>query len=89
MRLDQSPALPPAQQCFVALVRTDYVTRTIPLSEPHYHFLQAMADGGGVEDGIEAAAHLWRWGRTVRRSWHAPDGDRRRWIDWGFFIARE
>ncbi len=49
-----------------------------------------MADGGGVEDGIEAAArHLKTTPDEVRRAWRAADGHRRRWLDWGFFIAGE
>ena len=90
VRLDRPAPLPPAQESFVALVRTDYVTRTIPLSKPHYVFLRAMADGGGVEDGIDAVArHLSMSPDKVRRSWRAANGGRQRWIDWRFFIACE
>ncbi len=86
VRLRQPADLPPAQASFAALVRSDYVTRTIPLHEPHYLFLKAMADGGRVKDGIgAAAAHLGIAPAAVRRSWRAAH--RRRWIDWGFFIA--
>jgi hypothetical protein len=90
VRLNQPAPLPPALESFVALVRTDYVTRTIPLSEPHYLFLKAMTDGGGVEDGIDAVArHLALSPDEVRRSWRADDGGRQRWLDWHFFIERE
>jgi hypothetical protein len=90
VRLDRPAPLPAAAESFVALVRTDYVTHTIPLSEPHYLFLKAMADGGGVEDGIDAVArHLTMRPDEVRRSWRATHGDRQRWIDWRFFIACE
>jgi hypothetical protein len=89
VRLDQPAPLPPTQETFVALVRTDYVTRTIKLSEPHYLFLKAMADGGGVEDGIDAVArYLTMEPDDVRRSWRAADGNRQRWIGLGFFIER-
>lgn len=89
VRCKQPASLPPAGRSFAALVRTDFVTRTIPLQEPQYLFLEAMAAGGGVEAGAEAAARL--LGATadsVLRSWHSS-GDRRRWIDWGFFIDRD
>ncbi|MDB5692475.1 MAG: hypothetical protein JWO81_1538 [Alphaproteobacteria bacterium] len=87
VRLDQPAPLPPARQSFAALVRSDYVTRTIPLSAPHYRFLEAMTEGGGVEDGIAAVArHLALAPDEVRRSWRAADGGRQRWIDWHFFI---
>lgn len=90
VRLGRPAPLPPARQSFAALVRTDYMTRTIALGEPDYLFLKAMAGGGGVEAGIEAAArHLATGAEDVRRSWSAAGGERRRWIDWGFFIAGE
>ncbi len=87
VRQNRNAPLPPAGRSFVALVRTDYVTRTIPLDEPRYRFLEAMAAGGGVEGALKAVAS--RLGTTtdnVRQSWHSS-GHRRRWIDWGFFIA--
>lgn len=90
VRLDRPAPLPAAEESFVALVRTDYVTHTMKLSEPHYLFLKAMADGGGVEDGINAVArHLAMRPDEVRRSWQVADGDRQRWIGWRFFIARD
>lgn len=89
VRQKQPAPLPSARRSFVALVRTDYVTRTIPLSEPHYFFLEAMAGGGTVEDAIDAvASHLAVPPGDIRRSWEAPQGARQRWIAWGFFIAR-
>jgi hypothetical protein len=86
VRLKQPVSLPPAGRSFAALVRTDYVTRTIPLGEPQYLFLEAMVAGGGVEAGAEAAAcHLGWSADSVLRSWRSS-GERERWIDWGFFI---
>lgn len=86
VRLKQPAPLPPAERSFAALARTDYVTRTVPLTETQFLFLEAMAAGGGVEGGLEAVAR--RLGATTdsaRQSWHSS-GDRQRWIDWGFFI---
>lgn len=78
--------LPLADRSFAALVRVDYVTRTIPLGELQYRFLEAMAAEGGIEAGLEAAArHLGSTADSVRESW-CRSGDRRRWIDWGFFV---
>jgi hypothetical protein len=88
VRMKAPTPLPAVGESFVALVRTDYVTRTIPLSRLDQLFLQAMAEGDGVEDGIDAVAR--RMGlapEDVRRSWWAQAGGRRRWIDLGFFIA--
>jgi len=88
VRRKQTAELPPAQPSFVALVRTDYVTRTVGLSEPEYLFLSAMADGGSVDDGIAAAARHVKAARDdVRRSWASERGSRQRWIESGFFIA--
>jgi hypothetical protein len=89
VRRGEPAALPPAEPSFVALVRTDYVTRTIPLAEPHFVFLSTMT-GGGVEDGLEAVArHLALPVDSVRRSWRDEAGVRSRWLDWGFFVARD
>jgi Putative DNA-binding domain len=86
VRRSEAATLPPATPSFVALVRTDYVTHTIPLSRAHHSFLAAMAAGGGVEDGIATAARqLGTSADEVRRSWRT--GPCRRWIEAGFFIA--
>jgi len=86
VRQKEPAPLPPAGASFAALVRTDYITRTIPLGEPQYAFLEAMAAGGRVEDGLEAVARrLAVTPDSVRQSWHSS-GERKRWIDWGFFI---
>lgn len=87
IRESREAPLPPAGRSFVALVRTEYVTRTIGLGEAQYLFLQAMIAGGGVEAGLEAAAkHLNVTTEQARQSWRSS-GDRERWIGWGFFIA--
>lgn len=88
VRQKQPAELPPAEPSFAALVRTDYVTRTVVLSAPEYLFLNAMTGGGGVEEGIEAVArHLGATPDEVRQSWASAQGSRRRWIECGFFIA--
>jgi hypothetical protein len=87
VRRGEDPPLPAAAPTFAALVRTDYVTRTIPLGEPHFLFLKPMADGGSVDNAIEAVAgQLAIAPDEVRRSWR-DQGARQRWIDWGFFIG--
>ena len=86
VRRKETAPPPAAEPSFAALVRTDYVTRTVPLGEPNYLFLGAMAEGGGVEDGVRAAArHLSLPPDEVRQSWRTAQ--RERWLDWGFFIA--
>lgn len=86
---EKRPApIPAAAPCFVALVRTGYVTRTVALDAPQYRFLEAMTGGGGIDDGIAAAAReLGASPDTIRSAWRAPNGGRQRWIGWGFFVA--
>jgi hypothetical protein len=87
VRQKQSPAQPAAATHFVAMVRTDYVTRTVPLNAAEHCFLAAMAGGAGVSEAIDAVArHLAISADTVRDTWTAPHGARARWIAWGFFI---
>jgi hypothetical protein len=89
LRLQPAADLPPAEPSFAALVRTDYVTRTVVLNELEYLFLEAMTDGG-VEQGIAAVARqLGVSPGEVRHSWASAQGSRRRWIQCGFFIAQE
>jgi hypothetical protein len=87
VRLKQPAPLPPAQASFAAMVRSDYVTRTVRLGEPDHVFLTAMAEGGGVAGGIDAVARLLATSRDeVARSWRAPEGPRQRWTEWRFFV---
>lgn len=87
VRQNQAPARPEAAAHFVAMVRTDYVTRTVPINAAEHCFLTAMADGGTVDAAIEAVArHLAIPAEAVRTTWAAPQGARTRWISWGFFI---
>lgn len=90
VRRKRLAAVPERADSFAALVRTDYVTRTVLLHAPHYRFLHVMAEGGQVADGIVAVAR--DQGMTadaVWQAWRAPDGVRRRWIEGGFFVAAE
>ena len=88
VRRKQPVELPPAEASYAALVRTAYVTRTLVLSELDYLFLEAMADGGGVDEGFDAVARFLKAAPDdVRRSWASERGSRRRWIDCGVFIA--
>ena len=88
VRKGHDPKLPPLETSFVALVRTDYLTRTILLSQTHYLFLKAMEGGSTVDDALGAVSdQLSIPLGEVRRSWMAEDGVRRRWIETGFFIA--
>lgn len=88
VRRGEAPPLPGPVPCHIALVRSDYVTRTVPLSEPQYGFLTAMLAGGSVEAALVsvAARHGLDPGE-VDRMWRGAQGSRERWIEWGFFVA--
>ncbi|MDR6116608.1 MULTISPECIES: DNA-binding domain-containing protein [unclassified Sphingomonas] len=88
VRRGEQPAMPFPAACQVALIRTDYVVRTIPLDPVHYRFLQAMATGASVSEAIAMTAMAFGVEPAViQRSWSEPGGRRERWIDWGVFIA--
>lgn len=88
VRTGHDSELPPLEPSFVALVRTDYLTRTVLLSHTHYFFLRAMMGGSSVDDALGTVAdQLSIPLAEVRRSWMMEDGLRRRWIEAGFFIA--
>ncbi|RMH21804.1 MAG: DUF2063 domain-containing protein [Acidobacteria bacterium] len=88
VRQGDDPPLPPCRRSLVALVRKDYRTRVFPLTPAHYLFLAALRKGESVG---EALARVARQTSTphdeVERSWSAPGGIRRRWIEAGFFVA--
>lgn len=89
IRQKEPAELPPAEASFAALVRTDYVTRTLPLNQLDHLFLETMVSGGDVADGLEAVARrLGVSSDAVRRSWSSDRGSRRRWIDCGLFVAK-
>jgi hypothetical protein len=89
VRCEETPAVPPPMASHVALVRTDYVTRTVPLTETQHAFLQRLHDGESVDAALAGVAA--RFGldpERTRESWRARDGIRARWIDWGLFVRR-
>jgi hypothetical protein len=90
VRRGEDPPLPDRAPNCIALVRTDYVTRTVPLSETHHDFLAEMQAGANVETALaEVSARLGLDITEVRRSWRDPQGSRDRWIEWGFFVETD
>ena len=88
VRRGEDPSLPGPAPGHIALVRTDYVTRTVPLSETHHAFLAEMQVGHGVEAALmEISARFGLDLGEARRSWREAGGSRERWIDWGFFVT--
>ncbi|HEY1750503.1 MAG TPA: DNA-binding domain-containing protein [Caulobacteraceae bacterium] len=88
VRRGEAPAPPDAAPSHVALVRTDYVVRTVPLTATHHAFLARMQAGGSVQAALaEICARFQLDPAEARRSWRSPQGSRARWLDCGFFIA--
>jgi len=84
---EKSPDLPPLEPSHVALVRKDFLTRTVPIGPTQHTFLKILAEVGSVpramvdlctRHGLDRAA--------VEHSWSEPGGVRERWIDAGFFV---
>jgi hypothetical protein len=90
VRKGKDPPYPPQERSRVALLRKDYVTHTIPLTPPHYIFLESLGSGKNVEESLDLVAReLEMPSEKVYQSWTAPDGIRKRWIRMGVFIAAD
>jgi hypothetical protein len=88
VRRSEAPTLPLPAPCHIALVRSDYVTRTVSLSEPQHDFLAAMLAGSGVEAALaNISASYGLDPGEVERMWRGTQGSRERWIEWRFFVA--
>lgn len=87
VRNHDAPDLPPVEPTKIALVRKDYLTHTLFLSEPHYYFLLAMTQGSTVNDALrQVAEHFSLPFDQVVSSWQDPNGIRARWINSGVFL---
>lgn len=90
VRADVNPALPPYAPCHVALVRKDFVTRTVLLGSMQYAFLQLLQHTGTIDGALSALCDRYGFERgDVERSWSGPDGVRNRWVSAGFFALRD
>jgi hypothetical protein len=88
VRRGEAPSPPEPAPSRIALVRTDYVTRTVPLSATHHAFLSAMQAGVGVHAALaEVSTRFGLDPEEASRSWRGEGGSRARWIEWGFFVA--
>ncbi len=90
VRRGETPAPPAPAPSHIALVRTDYVTRTVLLSEAQHAFLAEMQAGRSVEAALaEVSARLGLDLDEARRSWRGAQGSRARWVEWGFFVVAD
>jgi hypothetical protein len=83
VRRGEAPLLPAPASCHIALVRSDFITRTVLLSETQYNFLAAMLAGKGVEAALASVAED---PEQASRLWRGAQGSRASWIDSGFFV---
>lgn len=90
VKIGHSPELPPREQSFVAMARTQFIVHTFPLSAFQYVFLKAVENGANVPQAIESVARAsGQAADETSRAWSGPEGLRKRWIDAGFFVEAD
>lgn len=90
VRNKQNPSLPPLFNTKLALVRKDFLTYTLFLSTPQYHFLQFLKSGKTVSEAIiNVSIQLNLPQEQVASSWNKPGGIRKRWIENGLFLDKK
>ena len=90
VREETSPELPPLEPSHVALVRVDFLTRTVPLGPTQHTFLRLLQETGTVPAAMKALCVEQSLEPDVlERSWSEPGGARERWIEAGFFVPAE
>lgn len=86
VRANTAPELPGPQMEWVAIVRRDYQTVTLPLTSAQYHFLGRMAEGKKVGEVLQEMAEASGWPEErLRRAWEG--GTRQRWLEEGVFVG--
>ncbi|MFT6459823.1 putative DNA-binding domain-containing protein [Pseudophaeobacter arcticus] len=89
VRQGLAPQPPEREQVYLAILRKDYVTHTIPVSFPHFVFLQEMCLGGTVATALAAVSQqLMQPLAKVGQAWSDTTEIRDRWITAGFFLDR-
>lgn len=88
VRDEKAPELPPRLDSFVALVRINYRTRLVPLTELEYELVSAMQRLGDVPDALAELAGRAKAVGNIHEAWRASGGIRDRWLAGGFFVRR-
>ncbi len=89
VRNKQNPPLPPLQQTNIALVRKNFLTHTLYLTDLHYAFLLALKSGGTVVGALAEVSDRYNLPlEQVSSSWLHPEGIRQRWIKNGLFLDK-
>ena len=77
------------ERVYLAVLRKDYVTHTIPVSFAHFVFLQEMWRGGTVGSALSAVSQqLSQDLAQVEKAWNEVSEIRDSWINAGFFLDR-
>lgn len=90
VRRGEAPEFPKRARSHLALVRRDYITRTVALTAPQHGFLDALARGETIAVALQWVADSCSMPiDSVVRSWAEAGGARERWIEAGFFTVAE
>ncbi len=82
-----SPGIPASDPIWVAVVREDFQSYTLNLSELHFLFLSAMCGGQNAQDALASVAQ--QTGHSLeqmQQGWQAAEAKRAEWIDAGLFL---
>ncbi|MEP3889604.1 MAG: DNA-binding domain-containing protein [Hellea sp.] len=80
--------LPPRAESYVAIIRYNYLTSSIPITRPHYEFLRAMQDIQSVSASLDQIAKTMGVSKAkVQKTWKTHI--RERWIEKRFFVDRD
>ncbi|MXO81762.1 DUF2063 domain-containing protein [Altererythrobacter aestiaquae] len=86
VKAEGDPAFPPAEIGHYALVRKDFLTRTLVLTEPQYRFLELMLAGESAPDALCQSASDYALDLdAAQASW---DGLKQSWLNLGFFVDK-
>ncbi|OIQ46306.1 MAG: hypothetical protein BM558_00060 [Roseobacter sp. MedPE-SW] len=89
VRQEKSPQPPEREPVYLAVLRKDYVTHTVPVSFAHFIFLQEMCRGGTVGSALSAVSQqLSQDLARVKLAWSEVSEIRDNWIEAGFFLDR-
>lgn len=89
VRNDNAPEFPLQERSLLAIVRSNYLTHTFPLSSVHYSFLRHLEQEKDIAIALQKVAQ--EMGKPidgVYQSWIEPGGTREHWIKAGFFIYK-
>ena len=89
VREGNNPVFPPEERTIVAIVRKNYLTKTLPLTPTHHMFLTLLQQGYEIQDALEMIAlQLTLTYDQIYQSWADSNGIRKRWIDAGVFVIK-